>query len=226
MPEIDLGVEKKDDKLSKPVPSSSLSTNEGKQAAHKWANSETRWSLMAKVAVKAGVTVKVLNTWYCTFSDSQIKQGTPWEERPGDSTVPGSNSLVIGSPGVWGGTWGGGFPKTGNGQHCGGSLGKFEEVFTNQYRKISLFHQPVQKDITILITSTSLLVPTISYQLWGLSDWWWAEDAKGAYYIDSNARKGLSGEVTFQLRPEWQERENQGAVREQERERENILAKD
>lgn len=89
--------------------------------------------------MKAGLTVNVLNTWYRTFSDSQIKQGTLWEEPPGDSTVPGSNSLVIGSPWGVGGTGGGGFPKTENGQHCGGSLGRFEEVFTNQYRKISLF---------------------------------------------------------------------------------------
>lgn len=61
-------------------------------------------------------------------------------EESGDSTVPGSNSLVTGSPwGVCGGTGGGGFPKMGNGPHCGGPLGRFEEVFTNQYRKISLF---------------------------------------------------------------------------------------
>lgn len=144
MPEIDLGVEKKDDKLSKPVPSSSLSTNEGKQAAHKWANSETRWSLMVKVAVKAGVTVKVLNTWYCTFSDSQIKQGTPWEERPGDSTVPGSNSLVIGSPGVWGGDMGRRFSKD----------GKWSALWRIPWEVWRSIYQPVQKDITIPPTST------------------------------------------------------------------------
>lgn len=32
--------------------------------------------------------------------------------------------------------------------------------------------------------------------------------------INSNIEKGLIGEVTFQLIPEWQERETQGAVRE------------
>lgn len=35
---------------------------------------------MVEVAVKAGATVKVLNTWYHTFSDSQIKQGPLWEK--------------------------------------------------------------------------------------------------------------------------------------------------
>lgn len=45
--------------------------------------------------------------------------------------------------------------------------------------------------------------------------------------INSNIEKGLIGEVTFQLIPEWQERETQGAVMEQVnmRDGENIIVK-
>lgn len=50
---------------------------------------------------------------------------------------------------------------------------------------------------------------------------------QGEAIINSNIEKGLIGEVTFQLRPEWQERETQGAVRDQVniRDGENILVK-
>lgn len=105
---------------------------------------------MAKVAVKAGLTVKVLNTWYCTFSDSQIKQGTLWVERPGDSTVPSSNSLVIGSPwGVGGGHGVEVFQRREMVSIVEDPLGSLKKYLptsteryhysTNQYRKIALF---------------------------------------------------------------------------------------